>query len=66
MKAEHCLYGTDHPFSYYDAATQLVEQLNRPASDRELIYHCNADWLPGLKPSGRHCLISEKGNLKTQ
>ena len=64
MGAEHLLYGTDHPFGRYDVAAELVEQLNCPASDRELIYHCNAERLLNLKPSGRHGLTSGKGNLK--
>jgi len=43
------LYGTDHPFGRYDLAAELVEHLSCPASDRELIYHGNAERLLNLK-----------------
>jgi predicted TIM-barrel fold metal-dependent hydrolase len=49
MGAKHMLYGTDHPFGRYDVAAELVEQLRCPASDRELIYHGNAERLLNLK-----------------
>jgi predicted TIM-barrel fold metal-dependent hydrolase len=49
MGATHMLYGTDHPFGRYDEASELVEQLSCPASDRELIYHGNAERLLNLK-----------------
>lgn len=49
MGAEHLLYGTDHPFGRDNVAAELVEQLNCPASDRELIYHGNAARLLNLK-----------------
>ena len=49
MGAEHMLYGTDHPFGRYDVASELVEQLSCPASERELIYHGNAERLLNLK-----------------
>jgi predicted TIM-barrel fold metal-dependent hydrolase len=42
MGAEHLLYGTDHPFGRYDVAAELVQQLNCPAHDRDLIHHGNA------------------------
>jgi len=43
--AEHMLYGTDHPFGRYDVPAELVEQLNCSPSERELIYHRNAERL---------------------
>jgi len=43
--AEHMLYGTDHPFGPYDVPAELVEQLNCSPSERELIYHGNAERL---------------------
>ena len=49
LGAEHMLYGTDHPFGRTDVAAELVEQLSCPASDRELIYHGNAERLFNLK-----------------
>jgi predicted TIM-barrel fold metal-dependent hydrolase len=49
MGAKHMLYGTDHPFGRTDVAAELVEQLSCPASDRELIYHGNAERLLNLK-----------------
>jgi predicted TIM-barrel fold metal-dependent hydrolase len=49
MGGEHLLYGTDHPFGRSDVAGELVERLNCPASDRELIYHGNAERLLNLK-----------------
>jgi len=49
MGGEHLLYGTDHPFGCPDVATQLIEQMNCPESDRELIYHGNAERLLNLK-----------------
>jgi len=49
MGAEHLLYGTDHPFGQPNVAAELVEQLDCPASDRELIYHGNASRLLNLK-----------------
>jgi predicted TIM-barrel fold metal-dependent hydrolase len=49
MGAEHMLYGTDHPFGRTDVAAELVAQLSCPASDRELIYHGNAEQLLHLK-----------------
>jgi predicted TIM-barrel fold metal-dependent hydrolase len=49
MAAEHLLFGTDHPFGRPDLAAELVEQLNCPATDRELIYHGNAERLLNLK-----------------
>jgi aminocarboxymuconate-semialdehyde decarboxylase len=49
MGAKHMLYGTDHPFGRPDVAAELVEQLSCPASDRELIYHGNAERLLNLK-----------------
>jgi predicted TIM-barrel fold metal-dependent hydrolase len=48
MGATHMLYGTDHPFGRTDVAAELVEQLSCPASDRELIYHGNAERLLNL------------------
>jgi predicted TIM-barrel fold metal-dependent hydrolase len=49
MGAEHMLFGTDHPFGRYDLAAELVDQLNCPASHRELICHGNAERLLNLK-----------------
>jgi predicted TIM-barrel fold metal-dependent hydrolase len=49
MGARHMLYGTDHPFGRTDVAAELVEQLSCPPSDRELIYHGNAERLLNLK-----------------
>ena len=49
MGAKHLLYGTDHPFGRHDMATELIEQLDCPAEDRELIYHGNAERLLKLK-----------------
>ena len=49
MGAKHMLYGTDHPFGRTDVAAELIEQLSCPASDRELIYHGNAERLLNLK-----------------
>jgi aminocarboxymuconate-semialdehyde decarboxylase len=49
MGGEHLLYGTDHPFGHPNVAAEVVEQLNCPASDRELIYHGNAERLLNLK-----------------
>jgi predicted TIM-barrel fold metal-dependent hydrolase len=49
MGAEHLLYGTDHPFGRYDVAAELIEQLDCPASDRDLIYSGNAKRLLNRK-----------------
>ena len=49
LGSEHLLYGTDHPFGRPDVVAELIEQLNCPASDRELIYHGNAERLLNLK-----------------
>jgi predicted TIM-barrel fold metal-dependent hydrolase len=49
LGAKRMLNGTDHPFGRYDVAAELVEQLSCPASDRELIYHGNAERLLNLK-----------------
>jgi predicted TIM-barrel fold metal-dependent hydrolase len=49
MGARHMLYGTDHPFGRCDVPAELVDQLNCPAPDRELIYHGNAERLLNLK-----------------
>lgn len=51
MGARQMLYGTDHPFGRYGVAAELVEHLNCPASDRELIYQGNAERLLNLKES---------------
>jgi predicted TIM-barrel fold metal-dependent hydrolase len=48
LGGEHLLYGTDHPFGRPDVPAELVEQLRCPASDRELIYHGNAERLLNL------------------
>ena len=50
LGAKQMLYGTDHPFGRYDIAAELIEQLNCPASDRELICQRNAERLLNLKP----------------
>ena len=47
--AEQMLYGTDHPFGDYDAPAVLIERLGCSATERELIYHGNADRLLNLK-----------------
>jgi predicted TIM-barrel fold metal-dependent hydrolase len=47
--AEQMLYGTDHPFGDYDAPAVLIERLSCSATERELIYHGNADRLLNLK-----------------
>jgi aminocarboxymuconate-semialdehyde decarboxylase len=49
MGARQMLYGTDHPFGRHDVAAELIEQLNCPAADRELILHGNAERLLNLK-----------------
>ena len=49
MGAEHLLYGSDHPFGRYDVAAELVQQLNCPAHDRDLIHHGNAERLLNLR-----------------
>ena len=49
MGAHHMLYGTDHPFGRYNVVGELVEQLNCPASEREHIYHGNAERLLNLQ-----------------
>lgn len=50
----HLLYGTDHPFGRYDVSAELIEHLSCSASERELIYHGNAERLLNLKqvPAG--------------
>lgn len=45
MGSKHLLYGTDHPFGDYQTAAEIVEQLDCSASERELIYHGNAEEL---------------------
>ena len=49
MGAEHLLYGTDHPFGRYEVAMDLVEQLDCPTTDRDLIHYGNATRLLNLK-----------------
>jgi aminocarboxymuconate-semialdehyde decarboxylase len=49
MGAKQMLYGTDHPFGRYDVAAELIEQLNCPEADRELIFHGNAERVLNLK-----------------
>ena len=49
MGPEQLLYGTDHPFGRYDVAAELVDQLNCPAHDRDLIHHGNAARLLNLR-----------------
>jgi aminocarboxymuconate-semialdehyde decarboxylase len=49
MGAQHMLYGTDHPFGRPDVPGELIEQLECPAVERELIYHGNAERLFDLK-----------------
>lgn len=46
--AEHMLFGTDHPFGRFEAIPDLLDQLNSPAADRELIFHGNAERLLNL------------------
>ena len=49
MGATQMVYGTDHPFSRYDVAAELIEQLDCSAAERELIFHGNAERLLNLK-----------------
>lgn len=49
MGAKQMLYGTDQPFGSYNIAAELIEQLDCPPADRELIYHGNAGRLLDLK-----------------
>ncbi len=49
MGAQHMLYGTDHPFGRPDVPGEIIEQLDCPAFERELIYHGNAERLFDLK-----------------
>jgi predicted TIM-barrel fold metal-dependent hydrolase len=49
LGAQHLLYGTDHPFGRPDMTAEMVEQLACPSSERELIYHGNAERLFGLQ-----------------
>ena len=49
MGPKHMLYGTDHPFGHYEKVTELIDQLDCPEADRELIYHGNAEHLLNLK-----------------
>jgi predicted TIM-barrel fold metal-dependent hydrolase len=58
LGAEQMLYGTDHPFGCYDAPAELVEQLNCSSSERELIYHRNAERLL----NSARMLITEKSS----
>ena len=66
MGAGHLLYGTDHPFGRYDVAAELVEQLNCPASDRDLIYNGNAERLLNRKDLTNETLTAEERSLKTR
>jgi predicted TIM-barrel fold metal-dependent hydrolase len=43
--AARMLYATDHPFGAYGTAAKLVEGLDCSPSERELIYHHNAELL---------------------
>jgi predicted TIM-barrel fold metal-dependent hydrolase len=49
MGPKHMLYGTDHPFGQYEKVSELIDQLDCPEADRELIYHGNAEHLLNLK-----------------
>lgn len=49
MGAKSMLYGSDHPFGHPEVPAELIEQLNCPDDDRELIYHGNAERLLNLK-----------------
>jgi predicted TIM-barrel fold metal-dependent hydrolase len=49
MGADHMLFGTDHPFGPYDLAAEVVERLDCTASEREAIYHGNAEQLLRLQ-----------------
>ena len=46
--AEHMLFATDHPFGRFEIVTGLVDELDCPAADRELILHGNAERLLNL------------------
>jgi predicted TIM-barrel fold metal-dependent hydrolase len=45
LGAGQMLYGTDHPFGAFEVAAELIEQLDCPEAERELIYHANAERL---------------------
>jgi predicted TIM-barrel fold metal-dependent hydrolase len=62
MGADHLLYGTDHPFARYDVAAELIEKLDCPASDRELIYHGNAERLLRLQHPAAGSVHSPSGS----
>jgi len=49
LGADHLLYGTDHPYGAYNVASDLVENLECSASERELIYHGNIERLLKLR-----------------
>jgi len=49
MGPKHMLYGTDHPFGQYEKVSELIDQLDCPEADRELIYHGNAEHLLNLR-----------------
>lgn len=49
LGAERLLFGTDHPFSAYQTAAELIDKLDWPSSHREMIYHGNAERLLGLQ-----------------
>ena len=49
LGAKNMLYGTDHPFGHPEVAAELIEQLDCPEAERELIYHGNAERLLDLK-----------------
>jgi predicted TIM-barrel fold metal-dependent hydrolase len=49
MGAHHMVFGTDHPFGRPDLPAEIIEQLECPAFERELIYHANAERLFGLQ-----------------
>jgi predicted TIM-barrel fold metal-dependent hydrolase len=49
MGARQMLYGTDHPFGRHGLVPELIERLNCPAADRDLIFHGNAQRLMNLE-----------------
>lgn len=47
--AKHMLFATDHPFGRFEVIADLIDELNCPAADRELIFHGNAERLLNLR-----------------
>jgi predicted TIM-barrel fold metal-dependent hydrolase len=49
LGAQHMVFGTDHPFGRPAMSAEIIERLECPAFERELIYHGNAERLFGLR-----------------